>query len=93
MKSQRTLKYLSKTDAISGPKDGFCRIIADSWWVVHPDNGLVFYHFSGEQGLGSPQCNRDKTITETDLGTFYPDCSVEFLERAIVPIHLRDYTQ
>jgi len=86
-----TIKYLSESDAINGPKSGFCKIISNSWWAVDPEKGLIFYHFKDYKGLGSPQCNTDYRIVEM-LKKHNPDCEVKYFDRIFVPIDLRDYT-
>lgn len=48
------------------PKDGYMRVIKDSWWHVTDNNEVLFYQVR-ERGLhwNSPQCNRDKRIVES----------------------------
>lgn len=82
--------YLRREQAIGGPDTGFCQVYSKRFWIVHPENGLVFAKFRGDRGLGSPQCNGNKTITDKFLES-YPGCSVEFFERVFVPVDLRDW--
>jgi hypothetical protein len=88
--SSYTIVYLAKEAAINGPKDGFCRVMSNYFWVVHPENGLVFAKFRGDHGLGSPQCNTNKSLADRFVNS-YPGCTVEFYERVFVPVNLRDF--
>ena len=89
MPSYKTV-YLSKETAIHGPSHGFCQVYPNRFWIVHPEQGLVFAKFPGDRGLGSPQCNGNKSIAERFVAD-YPGCSVEFIERVFVPIELQDF--
>jgi len=65
-------------DVATTPKNG--EVIVDSWWVVHPEQGIVLYTHSGttDDSKGrrpmfcSPQCNQDQRITDHFVETMYP---------------------
>jgi len=83
-------RFLPLKDAMDGPNSGFCQIIRNSWWVVCPERGLVFFWSRGERGLGSPQCNINEVICKR-LGTTLPGATIEYVDKAIVPICMADF--
>lgn len=83
-------RFLPLEQATSNPKSGFCQIIRDSWWHVHPEKGLLFFWSRGTKGLGSPQCNSSKAIVR-HLGTTCGGTEIQFVPLAIIPINLGDY--
>ena len=56
----------------------------DSWWIVHPEKGLAFF----KKGYGSPQCNRDESISRRLCPSWG---EIKFFERVIVPLNISDY--
>lgn len=74
---ERFISYLPVREALA-PVNG-AQVIADSWWMVHPSKGLVFYR------KYSPQCNIDSRISKK-LAWMYPDCEVAFFPVVFVPI-------
>lgn len=46
------------------PKSGIFELIAESYWVVHPERGIAFYDPTGRGIRSSPQCNQHKSIVE-----------------------------
>lgn len=80
--------FLPETEATKPTKGQFFRRVVDSWWVVHPEKGLVFYgkHFR------SPQCNLNEAITrKLSDGMYEFPHEVKFIELAWVPVDLNDY--
>jgi hypothetical protein len=67
-------------------RSGPSHVIRDSWWATHPERGLVFYA-QGRKTLdnASPQCNRDKRITEMLAGKLYPWAEIKFMPVVICP--------
>ena len=72
------------------PKNGFCQIIRDQWWVICPERGLAFFWTKKVKGLGSPQCNSNEIISRR-LGTTIPNAEIKYIPLVIVPIHIGDY--
>jgi len=72
--------------------------IADHWWSVHPDKGLVFYNpLNTRTGrrrhsyLGAPQCNTDERITR-QVGKYAPfPVEVRLVPLVWVQISMHDY--
>lgn len=56
------------------PKEGHCWV--DRWWAVHPEHGVAFY-ISGD--LISPQCNKNREITEMVIKKILPGCVAQHL--------------
>ena len=84
-----------KQDEILNSK-GFCNILADRWFMVHPDTGdLIFWQTekkrAGSLKGASPQCNGTKSVAEHVQRTMFPWAKIEFFERVAVPIELKDY--
>jgi hypothetical protein len=78
--------FVAENDATIHSRSPYLHQYLDSWWVVHPEKGLVFY---GE-GYGHPQCNRSKELSERlcpEWGT------IKFFERVLVPLNLSDYKE
>lgn len=52
----------------SNPKSG--DVICNNWWIVHPEYGVCFYNplRTFYDGVGSPQCNQDKNVSDILLG-------------------------
>lgn len=72
-------------DELTRPRDGDC--LVDRWWVVHPEDGLMFYasekRYATPSGA-SPQCNGQEAITRKLRDNLYPDCDVQFVPAVYV---------
>lgn len=84
-----------KQDEILNSK-GFCNILADRWFVVHPETGdLIFWQSikkrEGKLEGASPQCNSSKNVAEYIHSRMFPWAKIEFFERVAQPIELKDY--
>lgn len=69
------------------PKNGYV-VMLDHWWVTCPERGLVFYRSPGERAgaLGSPQCNRNESITRTVIARLWPQFEVTFVPLVYLPM-------
>jgi hypothetical protein len=75
-------------EELQKPKTGY-EVLVDFWWIVHPDKGAVFYQRNiQKKNLGSPQCNRDKNVTELVHSRLYTDMEIRQIPLAYI---LRDY--
>lgn len=74
-----------KIDKATTPSEGIFRVICDAWWQVTPDNEVMFYRGH------SPQCNQQKTISESIRDRIHKTCSVRQIAVVFVPIDPRDY--
>ena len=72
-------------DKASAPKSGMFEVYKDYWWVVTPDEEIMFYREH------SPQCNRDEAIAKRVHEKLYPGYEVRQLPLVFVPINPRDY--
>jgi hypothetical protein len=75
---------------------GFCIILKDKWFAIHPETGdLIFWQDNKRrkgQLLGaSPQCHSDKVTLEILLKSTFPWAKVKFFERVAYPICIDDY--
>lgn len=71
-------------DKASTPPPGLIRHIKDSWWIVHPEKGVVFFK------QHSPQCNRNKEITRR-IAAMYPWAEVRFIPSVFHKINPDDW--
>lgn len=85
-------RFIPEKNADIAPKNGFCQILRDHWWVVCPERGLAFFWSKGVKGLGSPKCNINESISRR-LGSTIPNAEIKFFPLVIVPIDMRDYDQ
>lgn len=88
------LVYMKRDEVLK--TTGFCMILADRWFLVHPETGdLVFWQSAlkrkGSLKGASPQCNGDKSIAEHIHRTRFPWAKIEFVDRVAQPIELNDY--
>ena len=63
--NDKNLSFLPVT-AATNPANGMYRCIKDSWWIAHPDKGLIFYR------KHSPQCNANEEIARRLKEKLYP---------------------
>ena len=50
-----------------------------AWWVVTPENEVLFFKKYNLTGHDSPQCNTNKVIVDCWILTRFPECHVEWL--------------
>ena len=62
---------------LTRPTDGK-RVLADRWWVVHPEHGALIYK------RYSPQCNTHPSLPQRLIENRYPGCEVQFIPVAYV---------
>ena len=92
--SDPRLVYMKRDEVMKAT--GFCNILADRWFVVHPETGdLIFWQSikkrEGKLEGASPQCNTSKTVAEYIHSKMFPWAKLEFFERVAQPIELKDY--
>ena len=68
------------------PPPGMIEHIANAWWVVHPEKGVVFW---GKKFM-SPQCNTNRSIT-VHLAAMYPWAEVHLISSVFRRINPQDY--
>lgn len=88
------LVYMKRDEILSSK--GFCNIVADRWFMVHPETGdLIFWQTekkrAGSLKGASPQCNSSKEIVEKLCQRLYPWAEVLFFSQVSQPIDVRDY--
>ena len=66
---------------------GACNAVHHSWWVVHPEKGLIFYTQTPKRGLNeaAPQCNRDRSITGRVIAPRYPWADIRQIPLVLHP--------
>lgn len=88
------LVYMKQNEILNSK--GFCNILADRWFVIHPETGdLIFWQTekkrAGSLKGASPQCNGTKSTAEHVQSKMFPWAKIKFFERVAVPIDLNDY--
>ena len=68
------------------PPPGLIEHIANSWWVVHPEKGVVFW----DKKYMSPQCNTNELLTKR-FAAMYPWAEVRFIPSVFRRINPQDY--
>lgn len=58
-------------------------VLLDHFWAIHPERGAIFYT---AHRRFTPQCNRDKAVSDLMIGQLYPFAKCERLEAAYVRI-------
>jgi hypothetical protein len=74
------------------PPSGIIEHIKDSWWVAHPEKGIV-WHYTGKYKsfeTSSPQCNANKNIAIRFCEP-YPWATILFLPSVFRRINPQDY--
>lgn len=79
------LSYV-KIETASQPISGLNECIKDSWWMHHPERGLIFY-----DKQMSPQCNKNKLISEMVQKRLYPWADIVFVPFVYRRINPNDY--
>jgi hypothetical protein len=93
--NENSFHFLPVVEATSPFSGTYFRLIRDSWWIVHPERGLVFFkrpHYPN--GMGAPQCNPNEMIARKMVETIpyeFP-VDVRHIERVWVPIDPRQVT-
>jgi len=80
-------KFWSMTikEAQEPKKEDFYRLIKNRYWILDENNCLLFY--GKNLSTGSPQCNSNKTISESILkGEKHPGVTIKLIENAFIPI-------
>lgn len=62
-----------KISKMTHPLDGIQCCHKNDWWVVTPDDEVMFYV---PGGANAPQCNARKEVAEMIKRKLYPDCEV-----------------
>jgi hypothetical protein len=88
------LVFMKEEDVLNAT--GFCQIIKDRWFVVHPETrSLVFYQSEtkrrGKLVGASPQCNASENTAKYIKDKMFPWAELKFFERVACPIDLKDY--
>lgn len=78
--------YLPTEKYTSTPPDGFCQVLRDRWWQVHPEKGLAIYR-GPDRRFFSPQCNQNRALVEK----MPAELEVRFLEFVWLPHDCQDY--
>lgn len=84
------LRFLSLEKAAE-PVDGFCRIIKDRWWCVHPERGLIFFSLNKRHRPGSPQCNASEQLARSIGLKLYPWAEIRHMPVVYMDADPRDY--
>lgn len=92
--SDPRLVYMKRDEVLKAT--GFCNILADRWFIVHPETrDLIFWQpIKRKEGSligASPQCNPSKPVAEYVYSKMFPWADIEFIERVAQPIDLKDY--
>lgn len=64
--------YCLPLDVATTPPSGRCTCIANAWWVVHPDQGLILFRMNPRTRYCSPQYNSSEMITRQLIEKLYP---------------------
>lgn len=88
------LVFMKEEDVLNAT--GFCQIIRDRWFLVHPGTReLIFWQpvvkRRGKLIGASPQCNSSKSVAEKVKEQMFPWAEIKFFERVACPIDPKDY--
>jgi hypothetical protein len=87
------LVFLPETSILAA--SGMTHAIRNSWFSVHPERGLLFWQSltkrKGQLRGASPQCNRNKTVTDQIAARMYPWAEIRFYPLVLQPIDVSDY--
>jgi hypothetical protein len=96
--TENDYRFLPVEEAVHPAAGGFFRHYVSYWWVVHPEKGLAFFNPPARDGrrrhsgLGAPQCNTAKRISQLVCDSGIPwSAEVRLLESAWVPADISDY--
>jgi hypothetical protein len=91
-------RFLPIGEAVHPAGGGFFQHYVNYWWAVHPEKGLAFYNPAERggrrmrRGLGAPQCNTDKRISQLVRDESIPwPAEIQLIESAWVPVNISDY--
>lgn len=76
------------------PMSGFVEIIKDSYWLMTPENEILYYCFQEgdmRKGKGARQCNSKKEIAEAIRDKAYPEGIVKQIPFVYDSHDCRDY--
>jgi hypothetical protein len=69
---------------------GLCQHIKDSWWVVHPERGLVFFPYSRRNPRiqeSMAQCSTNEIIARRYCPPF---AEIRFFASVLQPVHVTE---
>jgi hypothetical protein len=81
-------------DQVAAAK-GFCNVVRDRWFVVHPERGLLFFQ-TDKRRIGkllgaAAQCNANKQIATRIRDKMYPWAEVRQFALVMEPIAAGDF--
>ena len=82
-------KKVKISDA-STPINGICMIYTNRYWIVTPDDEILFYRPS-KNSSGSPQCNDNGEIASSLRDKLYPGFHVVQLPVVFQKVDPREY--
>lgn len=92
--SDHHLVYMKRGEVLK--TTGFCNILVDRWFMVHPETEDLIFWQSDPKRKGSlkgaaPQCNASKSVAELVHNRMFPWAKIAFFERVAQPIEPKDY--
>lgn len=89
------LVFMKEEDVLNAT--GYCQIIRDRWFMVHPGTReLIFWQPEvkrrGKLIGASPQCNSSENTAKYIRDKMFPWAEIKFFERVACPIDLKDYS-
>lgn len=89
------LVFMKEEDVLNAT--GFCQILKDRWFVIHPGTReLIFWQPEvkrrGKLIGASPQCNSSENTAKYIRDKMYPWAELKFFERVTCPIDPKDYS-
>lgn len=86
---------LPVSEALNPTSGHYFQRIANAWWIVHPERGLVFFNPQRRRTgslYGSAQCNvNEKVIRKLSSdGTYRFPHEIRFFEVVWVPVNPRE---
>lgn len=76
-------------DELTKPRNGF-EAVVDHYWIVDPARGAAFASRTKKFPLLSPQCNRDRNLTERLNSELYGNAGFEVQQIPVAYIHRGD---
>ena len=72
------------------PIGGFCYVVKDHFWCVHPERGVLIWKVRG-QTRGSPQANSNEAVCDRFIATMYPWAVKQKIPFVFLPDDPSDY--
>jgi len=69
-------------------RSGLFQIITDCYWIVTPDEEILFYKVGG---ANSPQCNQNESLAKSIRDRIHEGLEVYQIPVIYIPINPRDY--